>query len=184
MSLSAWLRDYLYISLGGSRGGKARTLVNLFLTMLLGGLWHGASWTFVVWGALHGAGLVVERLLVGERGDATSWWGRALGFVVTFHVVVVAWVFFRADSFTAAARVLGQVVDGWGGGSANLTWPVVAALVAGFGSHMVPTSWRTRALDAFARAPALVPAVVVVGALYVLRALSGSGAAPFIYFQF
>ena len=107
MTLSRWLRDYLYIPLGGSRGGVRRTYRNLFLTMLLGGLWHGAAWTFVVWGALHGGYLVGERVVKARwqeaRGpDAAPLWPapvtRALQWFLTFHLVCLAWIFFRADS--------------------------------------------------------------------------------------
>src|SRR5713226_2025691 len=100
ISLSTWLRDYLYIGLGGNRIGKVRTYVNLMLTMLLGGLWHGANWTFVVWGGIHGAGLAIERLFAGQR-EITAWtaflgrWGRRF---ILFHVVCLAWIFFRVPS--------------------------------------------------------------------------------------
>ena len=112
MTLSRWLRDYLYIPLGGNRKGKARTYLNLMLTMLLGGLWHGASWTFVVWGGIHGTGLVFEhwrrdrRLALGlpEPPDTPARiWARR---IVTFNVVCLAWVFFRASSFSDAGAVL------------------------------------------------------------------------------
>ncbi len=98
MTLSRWLRDYLYIPLGGNRKGSVITYRNLMLTMLLGGLWHGAAWTFVVWGGIHGLGLCIERA-TGWRPTSTAavWFGR----VLTFHVVCFAWIFFRADSFHA-----------------------------------------------------------------------------------
>src|SRR5947209_18684019 len=93
MTLSRWLRDYLYIPLGGNRKGRLMTYRNLMLTMLLGGLWHGAAWTFVVWGGIHGLVLSIER--------ATGWSpNKWVGRVITFHVVCFAWIFFRADSFT------------------------------------------------------------------------------------
>src|SRR5688500_18897618 len=115
ITLSSWLRDYLYISLGGNRGSALRTHVNLMVTMLLGGLWHGASWTFVVWGGLHGLGLSLERLLRGAgRGKGAG--ARPRGGVafarhfaaiaVTFGFVHLTWVFFRAADFTIAARML------------------------------------------------------------------------------
>jgi alginate O-acetyltransferase complex protein AlgI len=107
ISLSSWLRDYLYIALGGSRGGTVRTLRNLMATMLLGGLWHGASWTFVIWGGLHGLYLSAERLLQGTRSSEQGHWSwKILKIVVTFHLVVFAWLFFRADSLAAAWNYL------------------------------------------------------------------------------
>ncbi len=111
ISLSTYLRDYLYIPLGGNRHGTTRVICNLMLTMLLGGLWHGASWTFVIWGGLHGIYLSVERLLRGvpaAEEDRTPW--KILKIVATFHLVVFAWLFFRADSLTAAGDYLAAMM--------------------------------------------------------------------------
>jgi alginate O-acetyltransferase complex protein AlgI len=109
ISLSTFLRDYLYVPLGGNRKGEARRYLNLFLTMLLGGLWHGAAWTFVLWGALHGAFLMVNHLWLklrrGRPSGPPSRLGRVLGWVLTFLCVMVAWVVFRADSMTAAIEI-------------------------------------------------------------------------------
>jgi alginate O-acetyltransferase complex protein AlgI len=114
ISLSTWLRDYLYIPLGGSRGSKAFTYRNLMLTMLLGGLWHGASWTFVIWGGLHGLGLIVHREYERLAGKAGPWWQRArpiLGPILCFYFVCITWVMFRAQSVidpdTGAVKVSG-----------------------------------------------------------------------------
>lgn len=114
MTLSHWLRDYLYISLGGNRGSAVRTYLNLMLTMLLGGLWHGASWTFLVWGGLHGLWLALERA-AGVKGPsrATGWrlWAQRIW---TFHLVCLAWVLFRAASFQQAVEVLrGIAIGSW-----------------------------------------------------------------------
>jgi hypothetical protein len=111
MTLSRFLRDYVYISLGGNRRGPARRYVNLMLTMLIGGLWHGAAWTFVVWGGLHGLYLVVNHAWNNLRERlGLSWgvrrWHALVGLLLTFAAVVVGWVFFRAESFAAAATVL------------------------------------------------------------------------------
>ncbi|PYT73024.1 MAG: membrane-bound O-acyltransferase family protein [Acidobacteria bacterium] len=104
ISLSTWLRDYLYIPLGGNRLGRVRTYVNLMLTMLLGGLWHGANWTFVVWGGIHGVGLATERLFVGKREitPSSSFLGRWARRIFIFNVVCLAWIFFRITSFSGA----------------------------------------------------------------------------------
>jgi alginate O-acetyltransferase complex protein AlgI len=108
MTLSRWLRDYLYISLGGNRKSPARTRVNLLLTMLLGGLWHGASWNFVIWGGLHGAYLAVERVIKkrwpGWNRDSRSM--RLLRVFITFHLVCFAWIFFRAHDLSGVERIL------------------------------------------------------------------------------
>ncbi|MGJ7500914.1 MBOAT family O-acyltransferase [Variovorax sp. ZT5P49] len=108
ISLSTFLRDYLYVPLGGNRKGPARRYINLFLTMLLGGLWHGAAWTFVIWGALHGAYLMVNHFWNAKvrRGNTkTTWYGRVIGWFITFLCVMIAWVVFRADSMTAAVEI-------------------------------------------------------------------------------
>jgi len=107
ISLSSWLRDYLYIPLGGNRGGTAKMLRNLMLTMLLGGLWHGANWTFVIWGGLHGLYLSADRLLHGSQvpKDSRLPW-KILKIVATFHLVVLTWLFFRAESLSAATSYL------------------------------------------------------------------------------
>jgi D-alanyl-lipoteichoic acid acyltransferase DltB (MBOAT superfamily) len=112
ISLSTFLRDYLYIRLGGNRLGPRRTYGNLLATMLLGGLWHGANWTFVIWGGIHGAALAVERKLFGADGD-----GQALPFarrwirrITLFHVVCLAWVFFRASSLAEASNFLAGIL--------------------------------------------------------------------------
>jgi alginate O-acetyltransferase complex protein AlgI len=104
ISLSTWLRDYLYIPLGGNRLGNVRTYLNLMITMLLGGLWHGANWTFVVWGGIHGAGLALERLMTGKTAlePAASFAGHWARRIVIFHLVCVAWVFFRIPSLQGA----------------------------------------------------------------------------------
>lgn len=111
ISLSTWLRDYLYIPLGGSRKGESRIYVNLLLTMLLGGLWHGANWTFVIWGFLHGGALAVERFFSGANAGAAKWsaihtWLRR---ICVFQFVCLTWVFFRAASVRDALEMLGQL---------------------------------------------------------------------------
>jgi D-alanyl-lipoteichoic acid acyltransferase DltB (MBOAT superfamily) len=117
ISLSTWLRDYLYIPLGGNRHGTLLTYRNLMLTMLLGGLWHGAAWNFVLWGAYHGALLAGHRLLFGARGaeDAEAKPGLAFGFlswVVMFHLTCLGWLFFRASSLTQIGTILGRMASG------------------------------------------------------------------------
>jgi hypothetical protein len=112
MTLSRFLRDYLYVSLGGNRKGKTRRYINLFVTMLLGGLWHGAGWTFVLWGGLHGVYLVVNhgwralRERLGQDVERTTRTGRALARLTTFVAVVIGWVFFRATSLEDALAIL------------------------------------------------------------------------------
>jgi D-alanyl-lipoteichoic acid acyltransferase DltB (MBOAT superfamily) len=110
ITLSRWLRDYLYVSLGGNRGSRARTYVNLMLVMVLGGLWHGAAFTFIVWGAIHGGALAVERALgLQRRGTPRPALVRSLWAVVVQAVVLVAWIFFRSDSVAGAWQMVRNV---------------------------------------------------------------------------
>src|SRR5262249_3298217 len=130
ISLSSWLRDYLYKPLGGNRQGRLNTYRNLMITMLLGGLWHGAAWKFIAWGALHGGGLAVERMLapwLGRRMQSPA--GRAVAVLVVFHFVCLGWVFFRAEDFAVARLYLAGLGAGWGGGLQQ-TGPLMLALIA------------------------------------------------------
>jgi len=183
ISLSTWLRDYLYKPLGGSRQGEARTARNLFLTMLLGGIWHGANWTFVLWGAIHGAALVVERYLLGWRQAPRSVAASVLRWAVTFHVVVVAFVLFRApDMATVAAMAEALAADAL---PAEATTPRLALLLAlGLGLHFLPGDLRERTERRLAGLHPLALGVLA-GAVLLLVLLAGpEGVAPFIYFQF
>ena len=151
MTLSRFLRDYLYIPLGGSRHGALQTYASLFVTFVLGGLWHGASWMFVIWGALHGGAAVVHRLWSGLGLRIPDW----LAWLLTFNFVNVAWVFFRAADLDAAMRILG--------GMAGLEGVVLPASLAGlltplgglgmeFGVWMDPVHWPASSIAATAAA--------------------------------
>jgi alginate O-acetyltransferase complex protein AlgI len=181
MTLSRWLRDYLYIPLGGNRKGTLLTYRNLMLTMLLGGLWHGAAWTFVVWGGIHGLGLAIERAL-GWRPTSVA--ARALGRVLTFHVVCFAWIFFRADSFTRAGEVLERLVTAWGRPSPLVTSSVVLAILAGIAGQYVRPGAIGRLVAGFERLPAVAQGACVAVVLVVIDTLGPEGVAPFIYFRF
>jgi alginate O-acetyltransferase complex protein AlgI len=181
ITLSRWLRDYLYIPLGGNRKGRAKTYRNLMLTMLLGGLWHGASWTFLIWGGIHGGALSVERWarerLPGFRMPA---W---LAWLVTFNVVCVAWVFFRAPNLDIAFEILGGI--GLSGPSPLVTLPMVFLVVAAVAVQLLPQGWWRRA-EAWLVARPVAWQGVGFGALLVAAdaAVGQQGVAPFIYFQF
>ncbi|MCY3786293.1 MAG: MBOAT family protein [bacterium] len=176
MSLSRWLRDYVYIPLGGNRGSERRRDRNLLVTMLLGGLWHGAAWTFVLWGALHGLGLLAERRL-----------GRRLpGIVarlVTFHFVCFGWILFRAESLSAAGSVLGRLFS-TAPASAGLSWVPAALIAAALAVHFWPPAASERAVWAASYLPVAVTALAFAFWLVVLEQFGPEGVAPFIYFQF
>jgi alginate O-acetyltransferase complex protein AlgI len=178
MTLSRFLRDFLYIPLGGNRGGRLRTARNLMITMVLGGLWHGAAWGFVLWGALHGCCLVVEHQLRG-RVHAPAW----LRWLIVFHVVVLGWILFRSESLSLAADFISRLAVP---GPATLWTPaVVLAVVAVIGLQLLPPDplERIRLRAARLPAPALGTALAVVIAL-VGATVPGGSVPPFIYFQF
>jgi alginate O-acetyltransferase complex protein AlgI len=183
MTLSRWLRDYLYIPLGGNRHGALETARNLMLTMVLGGLWHGAGWTFVAWGAYHGALLVVERFLgLREWNDRVRRlvFARAAGTVVTFVLVLVGWVLFRAPSFGAAVTVLHAMVSGSGGPSL-----IGAAALLLVGCVFVLEIWAESGRAQRARWPLALQGAAVAAVLFGLEIGTYPGtAAPFIYFKF
>jgi alginate O-acetyltransferase complex protein AlgI len=185
ISLSTWLRDYLYIPLGGSRGSAWATYRNLMITMLLGGLWHGASWTFVFWGFLHGLGLAVTRAWERARGGPRegSLAGRLLGGVLTFHYVCLAWIFFRAPTFGQAMLILRQIASGTTF-HPNLP-PVVAGLLAvALASHYVPRAAYERLRGGFAALPAPAQGALLFGVAVLLHEAAATAAVPFVYFQF
>jgi alginate O-acetyltransferase complex protein AlgI len=179
MTLSRFLRDYLYIPLGGSRHGRARTVRNLMITMLLGGLWHGAAWGFVLWGGLHGAFLAAEVVLRGRGLHAPV----VVRWLVVFHAVVLAWVVFRAPDLGDAGTVLSRLVVS---GEATL-WSAgaVIAVVLVIGLQLLPP----RPLDAIRlRAEQLSPVALGAGLALVILAVQATvptqGVPPFIYFRF
>jgi D-alanyl-lipoteichoic acid acyltransferase DltB (MBOAT superfamily) len=181
MTLSRWLRDYLYIPLGGNRKGRLLTYRNLLLTMLLGGLWHGAAWTFVAWGGIHGVWLALERALGwAPTSTAARWFGR----ILTFHVVCFAWIFFRADSFGRAGDVLARLFTAWGEPSPLVTTSVVLAIAVGIlGQYLRPGAIGAL-LQSFGRLPLPAQATAVAACLMLINTLGPEGVAPFIYFRF
>jgi D-alanyl-lipoteichoic acid acyltransferase DltB (MBOAT superfamily) len=187
MTLSRWLRDYLYIPLGGNRHGRLATYRNLMLTMLIGGLWHGAGWTFVVWGGIHGGALCAERWWRGRPGFVERPWTpsrRAWHRFWTFQLVCFAWIFFRADSFADAWEVITRLFTAWGEPSSLVTVGVLAAIAVGIGSQYLPRKLPVVVMARFSRLPVPAQAVVLSLALLVTHAMGPQGVAPFIYFRF
>ena len=183
ISLSNWLRDYLYIPLGGNRGGRTATYRNLILTMLLGGLWHGAAAKFVIWGGLHGLFLAAERAWGVRPADGKPN-GRDLPrILLTFHLVCLAWVFFRAASFGAAVDYLQGILvfrSGWPTGDNSLWLAVAAILVVLFELNQR----RQNEQEAALRWPALSRGLAYGAMATLILIFSGGTPVPFIYFQF
>ncbi len=207
ISLSSWLRDYLYKPLGGSYQGTAKTYRNLAITMLLGGLWHGAAWTFIIWGAIHGTALAIERMLLvfkpqpapalalvgygyGSMGRVLAAgasgghaFGKALAVFVTFNIVCLAWVFFRAESLDLAVTYLRGLVD-W---SKPIEWarPFLVALVtASLAAHFTSEDLLQRISTRLEHAGPLTLGAVLGFGILSIFAVAPEGVAPFIYFQF
>ena len=185
ITLSHWLRDYLYIPLGGNRDGKARQYLNIMITMVLGGLWHGANFTFIIWGFLHGTGLVVAHALKGPLRRAGIVIPAAIAVLLTFHFVTFAWVFFRAPNFATVERVLaGPFTAPWP------NWPEF------FGKYLfeillIAVFFLTHRYDQHARIRlavrrwngGLIWALVALSFLVAVTISQGSSA-KFIYFDF
>jgi alginate O-acetyltransferase complex protein AlgI len=227
MTLSRWLRDYLYIPLGGNRHGEWRARLNLMLTMLLGGLWHGAAWNFVIWGGIHGTALVVERFGRGLRArrpagkhlagtpepapaatpttaassgtalleapaeaprlDEPALARRGLGplvaWLVTQHIVLVAWVFFRAPDL----HTVGELVTALRSGAPSTlaTRALLLAVLSAYAVQWVPESWRARIRESVDGWGTVRLALLLTSAVLVVSALMPrEGVAPFIYFRF
>lgn len=194
ISLSSWLRDYVYISLGGNRKGKVRTYINLLITMFLGGLWHGANIRFILWGMMHGVALAIHKFLLslfprlGKTGkDMKPAW-RVISIVITFHFVCFTWIFFRMGSMDGVRdmltmitqefhpEVIPQFLSGYR--------EVVALIAIGFLLHFLPQKWQRAVERSVAGAPLWVQTCAFALVLIVMTQFRSAGVQPFIYFQF
>jgi D-alanyl-lipoteichoic acid acyltransferase DltB (MBOAT superfamily) len=184
ITLSNWLFDYLYISIGGLRKRRFNLYRNLFLTFLIGGLWHGASWTFVIWGALHGLGLSVTHWWHGThvRKSRSSVWTRVLCTLATFHFICLTWIVFRSQTLPQAIEVLKRLTT-FQFSTANLPMSLLLLLMLGFASHFAPATVTTRCRDAWTCLPAPAQAVVVLSIAVGLYYVSGAEV-QFIYGNF
>ena len=184
ISLSTWLRDYLYIPLGGNRGSAWGTHINLAITMLLGGLWHGASWNFVVWGALHGVALGVVRTWQRRYArEGAQPLRDALGIFVTFHYVCFCWVFFRTPTWEEAMAVLGRIVSGTAY-TPNLSVGIAALVLGALALHLTPRRWERLWAGRFLSLPSWIQGLAYVMLAWVLSRIRTWDTAPFLYFQF
>jgi len=185
ISFSDWLRDYLYFALPGKRI-KAFAYLNLVITMAIGGFWHGANWTFIVWGLLHGVGLAGYRGWQAVRGNpkpSPSVPARTLAVLLTFHFVAFTWIFFRAASVDTALSMLSQMAslhftfD-------NVTRPFVMVLVIAILLHFTPKAWFLSLQTRYGRSPALVQAALMAALIVAIQYIGVAKVAPFIYTKF
>jgi D-alanyl-lipoteichoic acid acyltransferase DltB (MBOAT superfamily) len=182
MSLSRWLRDYLYIGLGGNRKGRLKTYRNLMVTMLLGGLWHGAAWHFVLWGGMHGSGLAAERWW-DERRGSPSVQLPLLRWTLTFTLVCLGWTFFRAPDLQTVGTLFHQIVTD--NGATTVTSLTILTIAAGLALQFVPRRPVELARAVFNRLGPVYQGIALAGVLLVTSVfLTGQGVAPFIYYRF
>ena len=193
ISLSTWLRQYLYISLGGNRKGKLRMYLNLIITMLLGGLWHGASWNFILWGALHGVALACHKffsqdVLHHDRHYTSIGWRRIIAIIITFHFVCLCWIFFRCSDMETSTTMITQVATNF---HPELLWQVISGypwvfglMAFGFISHYLPDRWQQHIVARLSMTNVFVCAILITAVIYIVIQVKSSDIQPFIYFQF
>ena len=189
ISLSSWLRDYVYIPLGGNRKGTVRTYVNNFLTMLIGGLWHGAAWKFVFWGAMHGAGLAVHKASKPWLSRIPDhWWVKVLSWSVTIVYVSLLWVFFRADSWMDSWLIIKNIFTNFHADylpvfvEVRYVWCILMAVI--IAAHALPRRWFDAASDRFVRSPWIVKLLIFLVVVQLVIQFMSEDVSPFIYFQF
>lgn len=189
ISLSTWLRDYVYIPLGGNRRGTLRTYVNNFLTMLVGGLWHGAAWKFVIWGGMHGVGLIVHKALRPWLVKIPDTWPvKAASWTLTMAYVSFLFIFFRAASFEDAWLIIRNIFGNFDIAylapfvRVRYVWLIFVAMIIAV--HSLPTRWINAAGDWFVRAPFGAKLAVFIIAVQLVVQFMSEDVMPFIYFQF
>ena len=193
ISLSSWLKDYIYISLGGNRKGRIRMYLNLLITMFIGGLWHGAAVRFILWGMLHGVSLAIHKFFMlhfgwMKVGEEMKPWRRVLGVIFTFHLVCFGWILFRSPDMTTVGRILQQIftdfhpeiftqfVTGYS--------MVFSLMILGYVMHFMPRSVVNVMQQTVQRSPLVVQAIMLAAAILVVVQFKSAGVQPFIYFQF
>ena len=186
ISFSTWLRDYIFFSLPSARRAKWRLYWNSIVTFALGGIWHGASWTFLIWGVLHGVGLAVNHATEAiwpRRSKTKRLASRIAGTLLTFHFVCLTWIFFRCDSIEQAWEVLGGIARGTTD-LVNITWQVPVLIGVVMLAQWLPANWYQRAETWFARWPATAQAAALAGVALLIAWTSRTAVTQFIYFKF
>jgi len=192
ISLSRWLRDYLYISMGGNRRGQSRTYLHLMITMLLGGLWHGAHLRFIVWGGLHGLALAFHKIWLeifkSENNSEESYISKIISGIITFHFVAFCWIFFRANTFELAGKMILQIYHSF---RPEVIYEAIIAyknvfliMLLGYTLHLLPNKWKDFGSETFVNIPDFAKATIILAVMLVLFQVKSSALQPFIYFQF
>ena len=188
ISLSTWLRDYLYISVGGSRKGKIRTYVNLLITMLLGGLWHGAALKFIIWGGIHGLGLALHKFWSSLISIKKNMIWSLFSILFTFHFVAFCWMYFRAIDIKIVETMTYQIffdfevtelssrVQGY--------WKPFSFILFGFFIHLVPSKFKQNLKNIFSSTPIYIQVVIISILIFLIYQAKSAEIQPFIYFQF
>jgi D-alanyl-lipoteichoic acid acyltransferase DltB (MBOAT superfamily) len=184
ITFSNWLRDYVYSSLPNAYRWKGAPYLYPIIVFLLGGLWHGIGWPFVLWGLLHGLGLSTLRVFQKLRGKRTpTQWGRYLGVFITFNFVCLTWIFFRSPDVATAFAILGRL------GSmtfsvANISFPMIAVMLIGVALHAIPPKWFDNSVEVFGRAPFVLQGAGLATVVLLIELLSGRGSTSFVYSNF
>ncbi len=190
ISLSSWLKDYLYIPLGGNRKGRIMTDVNLMITMLLGGLWHGASWQFLVWGGLNGVGLVLYKQWkrISPYEKSKHWAVRFWKILNTFVFITFTRIWFRSESMEKANQLIYQITHEFDASIIpQVIWSyrlVFGIMALGYFTHWVPEWWKQALVDRFIRTPVWVKIAITTLVIFIIYQSWSSDLQPFIYFQF
>jgi len=194
ISLSSWLRDYIYIPLGGNRNGKAMQQVNQLITMLIGGLWHGASWRFILWGGLHGLALITHKVYSQSalgKAIPENRFTKFIGWLITINTVSVLWILFRVPDIEIATKSINTVIETdfvtfWSYAQPffNARPLVLIMILGGFALTILPNTWKALVKNHFVDAPLVYKALWLIVVIHLSLEMKGQGVQPFIYFQF
>lgn len=193
ISLSTWLRDYIYIPLGGNRCGKVRHYFNLFITMVIGGLWHGASWMYLIWGGLQGIFLVGHKTMRTifpriDREKRTAWWRRAINIIVTFNLIAASMVFFRADSMQTVKEIWASITGNFHADVApqfvEAYLAIVLVIIGAYLMHFAPSRWTSKLKSAYHVSPLVIQAIVLAIVILIVIQTRQSDIMPFVYMQY
>ncbi|OXA70722.1 membrane-bound O-acyltransferase family protein [Flavobacterium columnare NBRC 100251 = ATCC 23463] len=191
ISLSSWLRDYLYIAMGGNKKGKLRTNINLFLTMLIGGFWHGASWNFIIWGSLHGFGLIFNKYwtnITSKINILPKFISKILFGLITFHFVCFCWIFFKAENLETSLTFINQIINQFSLEGAeefirNYEQPLIMIIV-GYLIHLIPNNWSEKYIKVQTKLPLVFNVIVMILFIFLYSYFKSSESVMPIYLQF